>query len=112
MVVIIMGFPRVPPELMPIDRSRKSVPIVPSDPLYFYSRVIRRLIDGKVPIGFEEATSTFEAYSTPSQKEKYRSLVDDAREHAAYLKRNKGLRMSSYQCKIQGRLREFLRNVE
>ena len=110
-MVIIMGFPRVPYELRHIPRSIESG-VQSSDTLAIYSRFLRRLVvEEVVPIGFEAATRILETYSSPRQREKYKDLIEDASEYAAYLRRNPRRKNSHYH-RLQKRLVEFLEDME
>ena len=112
-----MGFSRVPYELRPLPRRTRSS-ARDSDPLVFYARFLNRVVkEGKVPIGFETATRTFEIYCPPRQLEKYKGLTKNAREHAAYLKSrnhvsNERYIMGSYQRRLRQRLENALVRME
>lgn len=112
---------RVPYEMRPRkrlrERPRKRGYHGGSPVTSLYSRFIKRIaLDHVVPIGFETATRTFEAYSTSRQREEYRQVIIDAKDHAAYLERGydksdrRNGTMTSRQDKIRKRLMDFLRD--
>ena len=119
-----MGFPRVPPALRPIPRRIASYGRSSDSASLLYARFIRRLMEREVPIGIEEATKTFETYSSLRRRGKYRDLSKDVTEHAYYLKRKHyDMRNFGYFAKkyidiehnqqiIRQHLQDFLNDVE
>jgi hypothetical protein len=82
-----------------------------ADPLTLYSRFLRRVaVEGIVPIGFETATMTFESYASETDKKKYCQVVQDAKEYAEHLRRNKGVIFST-RYSIRHQLRNALEDM-
>lgn len=107
-----MGAPRIPYVLRPLYRREENT--IRLDSLSLYVRFLRKVVnEGVVPIGFETITRTFEAYSTPQQRKKYGAVIEDSREHAAYLRRkDRTIIGNMHQFRIRQRLLDFLEEIK